>query len=96
MAKSHVKRMVLDILKPHIPNALEFAQRLAQVGEDYHVSLTVLEIDEATQTIQIDVTGNSIHFEALQLAINEMGGSLHSIDVVEVSSQPTQNTQDQS
>ncbi|HBA34989.1 MAG TPA: hypothetical protein DCZ12_12725, partial [Gammaproteobacteria bacterium] len=63
--------------------------------EDYHVSLTVLEIDEATQTIQIEVTGDSINFEALQLTINEMGGSLHSIDVVEVSSQPTSDTQHQ-
>jgi len=83
-----VKRLVLDVLKPHQPNALEFSCKLAEVGNDYHVILTVLEVDENTETIQVEIKGNDINFEAVQLAITNMSGSLHSIDVVEVQGEP--------
>ena len=81
-----VKRIVLDVLKPHQPNALEFCQAIAKLGVDYHVHLVVLEVDENTETLQIAVEGNAVDFEAIQATISEMGGSLHSIDEVEVQS----------
>jgi hypothetical protein len=83
----YVKRIVLDVLKPHQPNALEFSQAIAKVGADYRVHLIVLEIDDNTDTIQIEVSGESIDFEAIQAAIKDLGGSLHSIDEVEVQSE---------
>ena len=81
-----VKRIVLDVLKPHQPDALEFSQAIARAGIDYRVHLTVLEMDENTETILIVIEGNAIDFEAIQSAITDMGGSLHSIDEVEVQS----------
>ena len=84
----YVKRIVLDVLKPHQPNALEFSQAIANVGVDYRVHLIVLEMDENTETIQIEVEGKAIDFKAVQSAIKDLGGSLHSIDEVEVQSQP--------
>jgi len=81
-----VKKVVLDVLKPHQPNALEFSRAIAAVGDDYHVTLTVLEVDENTETLQIVVAGDAIDFEAVQTTINDMGGSIHSIDEVEVQS----------
>jgi hypothetical protein len=82
-----VKKIVLDVLKPHQPNALEFSQAIAEVGVDYRVRLTVLEMDENTETLQVEVTGNTIDFDAIQLVISNMGASLHSIDEVEVQSE---------
>jgi hypothetical protein len=79
-----VKRIMLDVLKPHQPNSLEFSQAIANVGNDYRVCLTVLEMDENTETLQLEVEGNSIDLEAVESAITAMGGSLHSIDQVEV------------
>ena len=84
-----VKKVVLDVLKPHQPNALEFSQAIAKVGTDYRVHLTVLEVDENTETLLIEIEGSAIDFDAIQASINDMGGSLHSIDEVEV-----QNEQD--
>lgn len=83
-----VKKLVLDILKPHQPNALEFSCTLAEVGDDYRVSLNVIEMDENTETLQVVIEGNNIDFDAIQSAITNMSGSLHSIDVVEVQSEP--------
>ena len=80
----NVKRIVLDVLKPHQPNALEFSQAIAEAGADYRLNLIVLEMDENTETVQIELEGKAIDFEAIQSAITDMGGSLHSIDEVEV------------
>lgn len=79
-----LKRIVLDVLKPHQPDSLVFSQAIAGVGNGYRVCLTVLEMDENTETLQLEVEASSIDFEAVESAITSMGGSLHSIDQVEV------------
>jgi hypothetical protein len=45
-------------------------------------------MDENTETLQMVVEGRAIDFDALQASINAMGGSLHSIDEVEVENAP--------
>lgn len=79
-----VKKLVLDVLKPHQPNALEFAQTLAGVGSGYRVQIIVLEVDESTETLRVVIEGETLDFHALQAVIGKLGGSLHSIDEVEV------------
>lgn len=80
---TQVTRVVLDILKPHHPNVLEFARVLAEQG-DYRVKLKVLEMDDKTETLLVEIDGEAIDFERIQQAISEFGASLHSIDEVEV------------
>ncbi len=84
-----VKRVVLDVLKPHQPSALEFSKTIAAVGDDYEVHLTVLTMDEATETTQIVIESTAIDFKLVQDCINAMGGSLHSIDEVIVHNKPS-------
>ena len=79
-----LKRLVLDVLKPHTPNGLEFSRALAEQGPDYYVKLTVIEIDEKTETVEVCIEGDDIQFQAIEDTINSLGGSLHSIDEVEV------------
>jgi hypothetical protein len=79
-----IKRIVLDVLKPHKPGAVEFSQAIASVGDDYYVRLSVLEIDENTETIQLEITAASIDYAAIQAGISAMGGSIHSVDEVDV------------
>lgn len=86
-----VKRLVLDVLKPHHPNALEFARILAEVGSDYEVRVMVNEVDEKTETLQVIIQGETVDFDAIVMAINNLGGSLHSIDEVEVRSSAEQS-----
>ena len=79
-----VKRLVLDVLKPHLPTALEFCSKLAEVGDDYAVSLSVHEVDQETETVEVSIEGYDLDFEAIQSVITKMSSSLHSVDVVEV------------
>ncbi len=78
------KRLVLDILKPHHPDILEFARTIAARGAGYQVKIKVLEIDENTETLEVIIEGNNIEFELITSSIKEMGASLHSIDGVDV------------
>ena len=85
-----VRRLVLDILKPHKPNCLDFGKAVADIGS-YNVTLTVIEKDDQTETVQAVIKGNNIDFESIQSVITDLGASLHSIDEVEVEgeSEPT-------
>ena len=81
---SLVKRVVLDTLKPHQPNVLEFAQTIAGQSKGCRVKMTVLEVDDKTETLRVVIEADDLHFDAVQEVIADMGASLHSIDEVEV------------
>ena len=82
----YVKRIVLDVLKPHQPNGLEFTSAIAEQSPGARVKLTVIEVDEQTETVVIDIEGQDLHYNEIAEAISNMGGTVHSIDEVEVES----------
>ena len=83
-----VKRLVLDVLKPHSPNPLEFASKLASLSEGYEIRLVVEEMDEKTESIILEISAHDIDFDLISEKIEEMGGSIHSIDEVDVVNAP--------
>ena len=87
---TRTRRLVLDVLKPHQPNALDFSSALADLGEDYRVRLIVTEVDKKTESTIVTIEGADINFGDIKSAIEKMGASVHSIDEVEVySGDPT-------
>ena len=78
-----IKRVVLDVLKPHQPNVIELSTAIVELGDDYRVRLTVIELDTKTETLQLEVTGNELDFALIESTLKDMGASLHSIDEVE-------------
>jgi len=83
-----VKRVVLDVLKPHSPNGLQFASLIAERDSGCRVTLRVVEIDEKTETVELAIEGEDIDLEAVIDGISGMGASVHSIDEVEVVNVP--------
>ena len=81
-----VKRIVLDVLKPHQPNGLEFTSAIAEQSPGARVKLTVTEVDEQTETVVIVIEGEGLRYNEITEAISSMGGTVHSIDEVEVES----------
>jgi hypothetical protein len=92
MAK--VKRIVLDVLKPHQPSALDFAKDIADQGTRLNVKLTVEAVDEKTESVILVIEGEDILFDAIVETIKNLGGSLHSIDAVEVEGSETSPEQE--
>jgi hypothetical protein len=81
-----IKRVVLDVLKPHQPNALEFATAIAERHSGCRVTVTVTEVDDKTESTVVTVQSEDVPYTALVETIHELGASVHSIDEVEVSS----------
>jgi len=79
-----VRRIVLDVLKPHRPNGLEFARAIAGHGGSRTVRYEVVEMDEQTESVVITVEGDDVDYNAITTRIAELGGSVHSVDEVEV------------
>ena len=82
----YVKRIVLDVLKPHQPNGLEFTSAIAKQSPGARVKLTVIEVDEQTETVVIVIEGQDLRYNEITEAITNMGATVHSIDEVEVES----------
>ena len=83
-----IKKLVLDVLKPHHPNALEFTTAMAEMGGKISFKLYVDEIDEKTESVILTVEADQINYEAVEKRIQELGAAVHSIDEVEVCSDP--------
>jgi len=78
------RKIVLDVLKPHKPNGVDFATALAGLSPDYHVRLSVVEMDAKTESVIVVLEGKNIAFDTVSELIKKMGASIHSIDEVEV------------
>ena len=81
-----IRKVVIDVLKPHKPSILELANALSDADQKCTVNIKVEEVDEQTETLVVTLSGINIDLEAVSAKIVEMGGSIHSIDEVEVGS----------
>ncbi|MGI9286537.1 MAG: DUF211 domain-containing protein [Pseudomonadales bacterium] len=79
-----IKHVVLDVLKPHLPNTLDFALALADQLADSRVEVTVIEIDEQTDSLEVRIDSRAIDFDAVAEVITGLGASIHSVDKVAV------------
>jgi len=77
-----LSRLVLDILKPHIPDLIDFCRELSAVNGVKKVSGVVVEVDVETDTVKITVEGKGINFEELENKVKNMGAAIHSVDEV--------------
>lgn len=82
-----IRKLVLDILKPHQPDAIDFCLALANVGTAYQINLIVIGVDEKTETIVVTIQAPDINFAEISATVQQMGASIHSIDEVEVRSE---------
>ena len=77
-----IKRIILDVLKPHIPSIIEVAERLGSLEGISGVNISLEEVDADTDSIKITIEGNNIEYNAVKKAISECGAVIHSIDGV--------------
>ena len=77
-----IKRIILDVLKPHAPSIIEVAERLGGLEGITGVTITLDETDAETDTIKITIEGNNIIFENIKQELSDCGASIHSIDGV--------------
>ena len=82
---SRIKRIILDVLKLKEPTLPEFALTLSSFGNIVEVKVSLVEIDQNTESVKVTVEGNHIDLEAIQKMMKDQGAVVHSIDEVVVS-----------
>ena len=81
---SNVRKIVLDVLKPHKPDIVEYSERLSEIKHISGVSIFLNEVDQETENIKVTIEGRCIDYDKVVETIKEMGGAVHSIDSVSV------------
>ena len=77
-----IRKIVLDVLKPHQPDIVEYSERLSEMKHVTGVSIFLAEVDQETESIKVVIEGASLNFGLIRRAIEELSGSIHSIDAV--------------
>jgi len=81
---ANLRRVVLDVLKPHLPNVIELSSQLADLAGVDGVDISLIEMDQKVENVKITCEGDSIDYEKVEQIIKESGGSIHSLDKVSV------------
>ncbi|HDQ06672.1 MAG TPA: hypothetical protein ENN36_08140 [Candidatus Bathyarchaeota archaeon] len=77
-----IRRLVLDVLKPHKPNVVELSEALSHLQGVEGVNIIINEIDQQVENAKVIVAGISISFEEVKKKLEELGATIHSIDEV--------------
>jgi uncharacterized protein len=86
-----LRSMELDVLIPNEPGVLKFAEALCEIDKVEAVKIRVIEVDDRTKTVLMTIAGDALSFEAISEAIEEAGGSVHSIDEVSAVTSQTES-----
>ena len=84
MEKPQITHIVLDVLKPHQPPLPEFAAFLGEMNGVTRVDVSVVEMDEKTESLKIIIDGTNLDYEALRSHMSRQGAVIHSVDQVVV------------
>lgn len=76
------RRVVLDVLKPHEPPMREFTSAISDIESVEGVNSVLLENDEDVENVKFTVKGAGFSFESIPSKVEELGGSVHSVDEV--------------
>ncbi len=77
-----IRRLVIDALKPMEPNIIELAKVISLKDGVSAVNISMVEIDLKVENAKITIEGDDIIYEEIKELIEDMGGSIHSIDEV--------------
>jgi hypothetical protein len=77
-----IRKLVLDVLKPHQPPLPQFASFLGDLECLSTVDISLVEMDERTESLKVILIGNKIDFDTLKNHMAEQGAVIHSVDQV--------------
>lgn len=77
-----IRRLVLDVLKPHEPDTIAFAAAIAECTGVDGVNVALVETDREVQNLKLTIEGSTVDATAVEETVDELGGTVHSIDQV--------------
>jgi hypothetical protein len=77
-----VRRLVVDVLKPHDPPLVQFTERVADIDSVEGVSASLIELDQKVQNVKLTFEGEELDVDAIETGIENLSGTVHSVDQV--------------
>ncbi|MBV0924476.1 DUF211 domain-containing protein [Halomicroarcula limicola] len=77
-----VRRLVMDVLKPHDPTLLSFTERVSETESVAGATTSLIELDQEVQNVKVTLEGEDIDVSAVEDTIEGLGGTVHSVDQV--------------
>ena len=78
--EAKLRRIVLDVLKPHNPSIVELARELATLPGVDGVNVNIYEVDRKVENAKVTLEGDDLSYESILGIIQDGGGTVHSID----------------
>ena len=77
-----IRRLILDVLKPHKPSVVELSEALSHLEGVEGVNVIIYEIDQQVENAKVIIAGNPLNFEDIKSKLEELGATIHSVDEV--------------
>ncbi len=77
-----IRRIVLDVLKPHSPQLTDLALMLTRDERVSGLNISLKEVDQNTESITITLEGDDLHYDTIKEILEQAGAVIHSIDQV--------------
>lgn len=83
-SKIFLRRLILDVLKPHEPSIDMLAIELVKLDHANitGVNITLDEVDVKTQTVKIIIEGESLNYPLIRKKLESLNCAIHSLDQV--------------
>ncbi len=78
---AQIRRLVMDVLKPHKPDIVELTDKLADLDGVDGVNSSLIEVDEEVKNVKVTLEGE-VAVDEVRSLIDESGASIHSVDEV--------------
>lgn len=85
-----IRKVIIDVLIPHTPDILAYAEKISDLEEVEGLTIGVVEVDERTKTLEMAIEGEGLSFSRIRETVEDLGGSIHSIDEVSAGSRIVQ------
>ena len=77
-----VRRVVIDVLKPHEPPLVTFTERIGAIDTVESVTSSLIELDREVQNVKVTAEGDDVDVDALEAGVEELGATVRSVDQV--------------
>ncbi len=77
-----IRRIVLDVLKPHSPRLTDLALMLSRDERVSGLNISLKEVDQNTESITITLEGDDLSYDSIKEILEQAGAVIHSIDQV--------------
>ncbi len=77
-----LRRLVLDVLKPHLPNNVELARELTKIRGVEGVSIITYNRETRVESVRIIIEGRNLNYKRIEKTLSKLGASIQSIDAV--------------